>query len=73
MTRERSFLQDWEPVCQIGKDIEASVRSSKKVCAIPKLPWRNAVRVVQKLDGNSNASRIDGVAVLDGCTLTEDG
>ena len=71
MTRERSFFRDWEPVREIGKDIEASVRSSQKVGAIPKIPWGTALRVVQKLDDYDNASCIDGIAVLNGCTLTD--
>jgi hypothetical protein len=50
MTRERSFFQDWEPVSEIGKDIEALVRGSQTVGAIPTLPWRTALKVVQKLD-----------------------
>ena len=69
-----AFFQGWQPVTKvIGKDFEESARVGRLIGAIPKSCWRNALRVVQKLDEFADASYVEGIACLDGCPLIEHG
>jgi hypothetical protein len=71
---ERGFFQGWQPITQVsGKDIEESVRVGRLIRALPKLCWRNALRVVQKLDEYADASYVEGIACVNGCTPIEHG
>jgi hypothetical protein len=71
---EREFFLGWQPVTKVtGKDIEVSVRVGKMIRALPKLCWRNALRVVQKLDEYAEASYMEGIACVNGCTPIEHG
>lgn len=64
---ELVFFQGRQPVTQVaGKDFEESARVGQRIGAIPKLCWRNARRVVQKLDAYADASYVEGIVCLDG-------
>jgi len=71
---EREFFRGWQPATQVtGKDIEESARVGRAIRALPKRCWMNALRIVQKLDAYADASYVEGIAVLDDCTLIEHG
>jgi hypothetical protein len=69
-----AFFRGWQPVTEVtGKDIDESARVGRVIKAIPKSCWRNALRVVQKLDDYADASYVEGIACFDGCPLIEHG
>jgi hypothetical protein len=69
-----AFFRGWQPVTEVtGKDIEESARVDRVIKAIPKSCWRNALRVIQKLDDYAYASYVEGIACFDGCPLIEHG
>jgi hypothetical protein len=69
---ELAFFKGWQPITvAIGKDFEESSRVGRAIDAIPKLCWRNARRVAQRLDDYQESSYIEGIACLNGCPPLE--
>jgi hypothetical protein len=71
---EAAFYSQWQPVSTATeKDLVESRRVAQLINAVPKQCWWNARRAILKLDKYSEASLIEGWALVEGVLAIEHG